>query len=534
MTTRRRPPNILLLYSDQHNARVLGCYGNAEVRTPHLDRLAAGGVRFANAYTQNPICTPSRMCITSGQYVHNFGAYGLMGPAPHWLPSIFSHAKKHGYRTGMAGKTHTPSGWLGRHCDALGDAYGYETPVTPDNAGRQEGLQGLAGTIYDRYLDAKGLLDRRDDRILPAQRRRSGVSNGQGIDACPSDLGEDDTVEAWTAAFTCDFIAQAHRDATPFCFWMTVPRPHVTYAPARRFWDLYDESALTLPPNAGDRMEGRTPAARDIQGFFQRNANWRLFDPKDWEATRRRVLRGYYGCVSQVDDAVGRVLARLDELGLRENTIVVYTSDHGEFAGEHGMVEKAPGIGFRCVTRVPMIWSWPGHLPAGAVREELVESVDFLPTVCALAGIEAPNWVDGLDISGVLRRGGEVRELAVTENPLTRTVHTRRWKFTQHLPETCEGRDFGELYDLQADPWEMRNLYFDPDHQAVVHDLRYKLYQWLVRTTRTVTVHPVAPGPAGEATPRNWDLAGDLRGDDGKIGRDVIDRIIRQQNTRYL
>ncbi|MBN2583079.1 MAG: sulfatase-like hydrolase/transferase [Planctomycetes bacterium] len=527
-------PNILLLYSDQHNARVLGCYGNGQVRTPHLDALASRGVRCDNAFTQNPICTPSRMCIMSGQYVHNFGTYSLMGPSPDGLPSLFSHVRRQGYRTGMAGKTHTPTGWLARHCDDVGDGYGYEQHLTPETADRQFGLQGLTPDDYDRYLEELGLADQRDDKILPGQFEKAGHRWSQGVDACAGRLPKEHTIEGW-AAMRCErFIEDAARDGQPFCYWMTVPHPHEAYAPAREFWDLYDEATLELPPNADNRLEGRHPAAVAKQRSQQGDDWWRLFDPKDWESARRRVLRGYYGCVSQVDYAVGRVMAKLDELGLRDNTIVVYTTDHGEFAGEHGLIEKAPGIGFGCVTRIPMIWSWPGRLPEGTVRDELVESIDFLPTVCRLAGLDEPDWVDGLNIADLLARGGEVREVAVTENPLTKTIHTRRWKLTQYLPETQGGRDFGELFDRQNDPWELRNLYFDPEYREVVGELRFRLYQWLVRTTRNVSINPVAPGPAGDPTPRSWDLAGDLRDGDGKVGRRVTRRLIDEQGVNYL
>ncbi|OGO80058.1 MAG: hypothetical protein A2Y21_11205, partial [Clostridiales bacterium GWC2_40_7] len=395
---KKKHPNILLLYSDQHNARVLGCYGNNEVHTPNIDRLAAEGVRFENAYTQNPICTPSRMCIMSGQYPHNFGYYGLMGKKPGNLPHIFQYLKVFGYKTGMAGKIHTPSGWLSDYCDYVGDGYGYEEEVKPWNEKKLEGLQGMKGDDYSNDLYGKGLLANRDDKFIHEWFEKHGYSKSQGMDSRFSRLDKNETIEAWSAEKTNDFIEKCHLDEVPFCFWMTVPRPHSTYVPAKEFWDMYDENKLTLPPNSENKMEGRHPSAKRTQEGWQKSNDWRIFKPDDWESARRRIMKGYYACVSQVDDAVGRVLDKLDELGIREETIIVYATDHGEFAGEHGMIEKAPGIGFRCVTRIPYIWSWKGHLKEGEIRDSLVESVDFLPTVCALAGIPAPDWVDGKDI----------------------------------------------------------------------------------------------------------------------------------------
>ncbi len=528
-------PNILLIYPDQHNARTLGCYGNKDVITPNIDRLAAEGVIFTNAYTQNPICTPSRLCILSGQYAHNTLYYGLMGPNPEHLPNICSYLKKFGYTTGMSGKTHTPTGWLAKDCDHVNDGYGYETPITEENAADEEGLQGLRTDEYTQYLEQKCLGEKRDDKILLEWRDMHGYAVGQGVDARPSRLHEDETIEAWTAAKTIEHIEQAHREGHPFFHWMTPPRPHQVYAPAQKFWGMYVEETLTLPPNAEDTMQGRHTSAQKTQHTFQHTKDWRIFQPDDWKSSRRRVLHGYYACVTQVDDAVGRVLKKLDELGVREETIIVYVSDHGEFAGEHGMIEKAPGIAFRCVTRVPFIWSWPRHLPKNVIRDSLVESIDFLPTICDLIGIPQPNWVDGKNISTILRKGGEIREIAVTENPITKTLHTKRYKFTQYLPEMCDGKDFGELYDLEKDPWELKNLYFDPQYQPVVQDLRYKLYCWLVRTQRHITVNPTAPDKAWtDPWRRNWDLAKDLYDEDGKLGFPFIEKLIEHGWMNYL
>lgn len=527
-------PNILFLFSDQHSARALGCYGNSQVHTPHLDRLATEGVRLERAYCNNPICTPSRMCFLSGQYCHNHGYYGLMGPMPARLPSLFTHAKAHGYRIGMAGKIHTPTGWLARHCDVVDDGYGFEIPLTKSSVDRLEGQQGMAGNDYSLYLERLGLADLRDDKHLGDYTRNSPVLAQQGLDARPSQLPANRTIEAWSAEMTIKFIEETHRDRQPFCFWMTVPRPHQTYAPAKPFWDLYNESDLTLPPNARNNFLDRDVAARETKRL-QENGDWIAYQPRDLESARRRVLRGYYGCVSQVDDAVGQVLACLDRLRLRENTIVIYSSDHGDFAGEHGMIEKAPGIGFHCITRIPMIWSWPGTLPTGAAPSHLFESVDFLPTVCALAGLPAPNWTDGQDATQLLLQDRKVRDFAVTENHWTKTIHSDRYKLTEFLPEFDGGRDFCELFDLREDPWELRNLANDPEYIPVRDGLRRELYRWLVRTTRPVTLNPGAPGASREVPGSiSWDLRPELYGADGKLGPETARRLLSEGVRNYL
>ena len=319
---------------------------------------------------------------------------------------------------------------------------------------------------------------------------------------------------------------------------MTVPRPHQTYAPCREFWDLYEGMDLELPPNAGNDMHDRSAAARTTQENFQKNGDWMLFEPRDFDEARKRVLRGYYACVSQMDDAMGRVLDKLDELGIRENTIIVYTTDHGEFAGEHGMIEKAPGIGFGCVTRIPMIFSWKGKMKAGEVRDSLVESIDILPTVCELAGLARPDWADGKSAVPVLKDDTAIRDMAVTENPNTKTIHTKRYKLTQYLPE-FQGEDFGELFDMENDPYELKTLYFDPGYQDVVQELRYKLYCWLVRTTRIKTANPTIPCTGREkdvSGGMSWDLAPyyGVYDRDGRIGERFYQDLIQKGMRNYL
>ncbi len=524
----KKKPNVLFLFSDQHSARTLGCYGNDEIRTPYLDKLASKGALLTNTYCNNPICTPSRMCFLSGQYPHNHGHWGLMGPNPDWLPSAFSHFKQSGYLTGWAGKSHTPSGWLSPYSDQIGDGYGFEKRISNSDTTKMVGLQGVQNNDYSFYLAQKGLLHLRDDRVLQEQYQLFGHSRGQGVDARPSRLSEEDSIEAWSAREAIKMIDRSQKEEKPFFFWMTMPRPHQGYTPAERFWNLYNENELTLPPNCDDPLEGRHPLTLNSANYYREHDDWRLFEPKSWNAARKRVLRGYYGCVSQVDAACGVVLDYLEENGLTENTIIVYSSDHGEFAGEHGMIEKAPGIGFRCITRIPFIVSYPGVIPDNVRREEIAESVDFLPTICSLAGLPMPNWCDGEDISKLLINGEKQKEFAVTEHPLSKTIHNSRYKFTSYLPEMDDGKDFGELYDMIEDPWEMNNLYYHSQYASIVSKLEKELYYWLVRTTRSITINPIPYVFRGKNN-NSWDLAEQLYDEDGRVGKNYLKHVMESK-----
>lgn len=202
------------------------------------------------------------------------------------------------------------------------------------------------------------------------------------------------------------------------------------------------------------------------------------------------------------------------------------------------MIEKAPGIGFRCVTQIPMIFSWKGRLPENEVRDEIIESVDILPTICSLSGIMMPDWVDGKDALELIESGRAIHDFAVTENPNTKTIHTKKYKLTQYLPE-FEGQEFGELYDIEADPYELKNLYFEPEYEKVVQDLRYQLYCWLIRTSRVKTAHPTIPDTGNEKDVSggiSWDLADYVGryGKDGKVGEAFYQELIKKNMKNYL
>lgn len=477
-------PNVLFILSDQHNAKVLGHQGHPDVKTPHLDRLAAEGVRFDNAISQNPICTPSRMCFISGQYCHNHGYYGLSGPNPRGLPTIFGHFRRAGYLTAALGKIHCPEYWVEDDCDVFHETCDCSI--------------GGRSAAYARFLEERGKAQLEDHVRL----HEFGPRGQQTCDARPSKVAYEESQEGWIAEQAGRVMAQCRDEGRPFFIHASLPKPHQCYAPAEPFWAMYDERSLTLPPNADYPMEGKAPNLRRAAEHW-RKGTWALFEPKTFEAARLRKLHGYLGSVSHVDHAVGQMLRRMDELGLADNTIVVYSSDHGDYACEHGIMEKAPGICADAITRVPSLWRWPGRFKTGHVARELVETVDLSATLCALAGLDPMETSDGLDISRLLRgESGEVRRVAVTEFPWSRSVRRGRYRLVWYpremfVEEYPDG--FGELYDLEADPWEMRNLYFEKEYAALAAEMRAELLDWLVTTTRPATALQLRPRETWQA-----------------------------------
>ncbi len=473
IATRRM--NVVHVIADQHQAACTGYERHPQAITPNMDRLAASGVQFRRAYTQNPICTPSRTSILSGQYCHNHGYYGLNGPPPPYdLPSFFSHFRGHGYRTAAFGKIHTPDepqNWLATHCDVLGDCYRYRSqpPYFSDE--------------YTGYLKSRGLLEKEDSAALPE------FPGAQQLEGRPSNLPYEHSVEGWTVRKSLQFMDSCGDQ--PFCMQVSLPRPHECFTPDKRFWDLYSED-LALPPTLNNDPSPRPPHFQQAFASYRKHT-W-LIEPKTFQAGARRIWHGYLGCITQVDYALGKIMDYLDRTGKGDNSILIYGSDHGGYSGTFGIPEKAPGICSEAVCRVPFLWRVPGVTKAGLVSNQLVENIDLAPTIVSLCGLPAMETTDGKDLSELLAGSDQsVREEAVTEFALSKAFRWGPWRFV-HYPREMFGSDVGELYNLEQSPLETENLYHDPAHQDVVHECRRRLFEWLERTTRVATLWPPPPG----------------------------------------
>jgi choline-sulfatase/uncharacterized sulfatase len=446
-------PNVLWIMADQHNARCTE-WGDfpTEVHTPNLSRLCDRGVRFDRAFCQNPVCTPSRTSYWTGQYPSNHGVYatprgdlpedGFGGVPTETLPTLFSVAQDQGYRTGLFGKDHTPSGLLDDDVDAY-----------------------YAGSSHREHLEDRGLLE---DRDAPAM--AEGVEFGGAMDGRPSNLDFEDHQEYFSTERAIEFVDEGD---DPFCISLSYSFPHNPYTPAQEFWDQYpDAEDIDLAPSAFEDHEagGKPPnqlwdhpmGVPEVFTDMDEASPWAKFDPDDHESMLRRKLRGYLGCITEVDALVGRVLDALEERGLREDTIVIYCSDHGDFATEHGFPEKGPGLSYDAITRIPFVWSCPSRFEEGRVVDELVETVDVFPTLCQMMGAGDPRSADGHDLAGYLtgEQDEPLREYAITENPWARCVRTKDQKLTYYPPGYFgEGSEaFEEFYDLDADPWETENV----------------------------------------------------------------------------
>jgi choline-sulfatase/uncharacterized sulfatase len=425
-----------MLYADQFNARCLSAAGHPDVRTPALDALCASGWRFNNAYAQNPVCTPSRISFLTGLYPSTHGYYGLYGrePDPRYS-TVFSHFSDQGYRCGAIGKLHTPRYWIERQCQFVYDEF----------------------IEFPKYLEGAGLYDRNDNRNFTRNR-----------DGLPSTLPLEHSCEAALVSQFKRFVANQGEpndrgdSAAPWLAWASFARPHSPITPSEPFASMYDPATITLPYSADPAVwENLAAWSRQVPGF----------KGVPDEPTLRNMLAKYLGLVSQVDWGIGQIISHLAELGILDNTIILFTADHGDWAGEMGIWSKTGGIRNSAICRVPLLWRLPASAGQAAVLGDMVESIDILPTLCELAGLPAKLPCQGRSFAARLTGAASPqRDDALTENTVRKALTTAKWRYLSNVPGQQD-----ELFDREADPWETRNLIDDPALAAVLSGLRSRL-----------------------------------------------------------
>jgi arylsulfatase A-like enzyme len=465
--------NVVWLMSDQHTWRAAGAYGNVEVRTPTLDRLAREGMRFDCAYTPSPVCVPARFALLTGRYPHTTGCTGNATPLPlrertaaHWF-------RERGYLTAFVGKLH---------------------PVAPHTAG------------FDYYVDAGHYFDylgpRTERFVRGLGARNSGCAApwidtlhegrgnpwGQAFPDRPSGaiLPLEDHFDSFVAREAVRFLRAYAGE--PFLLVVSFLAPHAPFAPAPEF-DVYDPAALTLPETAAPVPDAAALAAGGAANLHP-YGGWFLPPPGDArrDEEARRWLAAYYGNVTQTDAAAGAMLEALDTLGLAGDTLVVYTTDHGEMMYEHGLFGKT--LFYEGSARVPLIVRCPGAIAPGTACAAPVDLTDVLPSSLDLAGI--PYRASGGDASAldgyslVPAFGGAATGRAFAFSEIGFPHHVRymlrdaRWKYTHHAGDQERGgARGGRLFDLRRDPDERDNLIDDVRCAPVAAALREQLLSWL-------------------------------------------------------
>jgi uncharacterized sulfatase len=482
-----RPPNILLITSDQQHWSALGCE-NPEVRTPHLDRLARDGTLFTRAYCPNPMCTPTRASMVTGLYPSQHGAWALGTRLPEHIPTIGASMEAAGYDTALVGKAHfqplrsTPEHpsleayptlqdlefWRG----FSGPFYGFRNV----ELARNHADEAHVGQHYALWMEEKGAKDWRryfqpPTGSTPAQYGRWNI---------PEELH----YNTW---ITERSIARLERNAErgqPFLLWTSYFDPHPPYLVPEPWDTMYDPAALTVPDGRPGEHDRNPPHFRLTQEEAPDFSAWQetpylnhgFHSHRKSRAERARDLAIYYGMTSLMDAGIGRILARLDALGLAEETLVIFTSDHGHYLGQHGLTAKG-AFHYEDGIRVPFIVRWPGRVAAGRRCAAMQSLVDLAPTLLAAAGMRVPDSMSGLDQTPVWtgRRDAMRSHVLVENRHQPSSIHMRTYVDADHKITVYRDREYGELFNLRDDPGEHVNLWADPAAQPLKLELFARL-----------------------------------------------------------
>ena len=464
-------PNILLICTDQQRYDALGAAGNADIRTPNLDRLAAQGVRFDRCIVQSPVCAPSRASLMTSRYPRNHGlwANGVdMAPSETLFTARLAEA---GYDCGLVGKFH------------LGSAFGGRTEPRVDDGFR------VFEWSHDPYLPGPdNHYHRWLDEHFPGLLASTLATGNDAFDRLPSKAH----YTHWVGERTISYLREGRDPDAPFCFVANFFDPHHGFGAPPEFRDAYDPATLAAPVTRPDELAELPPIYTEAS---QRSYAGQLPGFAAYSSAQIQQIRAdYYAMVTQVDHEVGEILRSLDEEGLAENTCVIFTSDHGELLGDHQLLLKGPMM-FDCSVRVPLLIRLPGRLPAGVVRDELVQWIDLAPTLLEIAGAPALERGQGRSLweLAATGRGDGWRDWALAEYRnscipyevpvFTTMLRERDRKIVIHHgePSTRRERD-GELYDLVADPDELQNLWHRPEYAAERFRLTLRLLDVLVAT----------------------------------------------------
>lgn len=445
-------PNVLYLYTDQQRIDTLSCLGQEAIRTPNIDALAADGALLTQYYVQNPVCGPSRMCFLTGRYASSLGVADNGIPFPDSAVPIQQLLKPYGYYTAQIGKLHFDPHARREHRNPT-KTYGFDTFILSDEPGCYD-------DAYTKWVEcvAPDQLDKVRTMLPPAALPWGKPSYSQ----VPRNTHEPYVFEgepeythtSFVTSQVCDFLRSYDRNA-PFFLIAGYYAPHPPLNPPQKYLDQVDRSKLRQPIKGAQE-----PWTRGLEAVSE----------EGW----RDIAAAYLAMVLQVDEGVGEIVKVLKEKGLYDNTVIVFTSDHGEFLGDHGRIQKGMP-GHDCIVHVPCIVRYPGHIPANRRIDALTEAIDIVPTVLDYCGVQTPTYVQGRSLRALLHGDTEhhrddvlVEWFSPNGNRQT-TLRTEQYKYWVD--------EYGHelLYDLAADPNELENRAQDPAYTAILSQLRYQM-----------------------------------------------------------
>ncbi|MEO7939188.1 MAG: sulfatase-like hydrolase/transferase [Burkholderiaceae bacterium] len=493
-----RRPSFLLFVTDQHRADHLGCYGNVQVQTPHIDALAAQGCRFDDFHVATPICQPNRASLMTGRLPSVHGLQMNGRELSHRERTFVQTLREAGWRTALVGKSHLqnittgPTAWpaTGRRLPheavrAHPGAYGQEVwKRWEDDPGFELELPYYG---FDQVTLTIGHADQQhghwrrwlrqqtpdaDQLIGPANAIPTpGYALASLGQAWRTRVPEELYPTRFIAEQTCTVLDQVAQGDAPFFIQCSFPDPHHPFTPPGRYWDLVDPDAVALPASFHAPLVDPPPAIPWLRAQRQGNAAFRpgfgSFACTEQEA--REAIALNHGSLANIDDAIGRVMAHLRALGREQDTVVMFTSDHGDLLGDRGLLFKG-GLHYTALTRVPFVWRDPQQPPQHRASLALAQTIDIAPTVLSRAGLSPANGMQGRSLLPVIdgTQAGVRDHVLIEEESqrsdfgLDRRLRMRTVRNQRHRLTVYDGQPWGELVDLEQDPLELRNLWNDP------------------------------------------------------------------------
>jgi arylsulfatase len=459
-----KQPNIVFIMCDQMRFDAIGCNGNPIVQTPNLDRLAASGVNFRNSFTPDPICVPARASLTTGFYPHKCtGHKKNSGSIKEGFPLLGEEMNKRGYETYAIGKLH------------------YNPYRAPGEPRTTHGLKTTelmeSGRILSKFDPQNRLVGLEDYHDYLHTVGWGGYTRGHGLGnndvyAAPSPIPQEHYVDTWVADRAIAYMQQHIQDQpeAPFFMWASFPKPHSAFDPPQPFAQMYDPRDMPDPLGDLELLK-----ARELNEQVERHYDymWDLLSPQ-----AKKVIKAYYyGLISHQDQQIGKMLDFLEKNGLRDDTIIVYTADHGEMLGDFGLFFKSNL--YNSSVRVPLMISYPRKIAKGKVSHALAGLQDLLPTMLSLADAPLEQEVDGRDLTPAIIGYQPVRDYYIAQcgdDPVQQyMVAGLEWKYIYHQQGGVE-----ELYSQLEDPAELYNRASsnDPEIQQVKAAMRQYLIHW--------------------------------------------------------
>ena len=486
-----KPLNLLFIMTDQQPVNTLGCYGNTLNPTPNLDRLAKSGTRLNNFYIGAFPCSPSRASILTGCYPQKHGVFTNNLILEDSIPSLGFILRSAGYQTAYFGKSHL-KGYMYRGEPGRKPHNGYWFyRKSPEN--KEFKLEQIKGGIgedapqlgfdtwaggwkdYHQYLRKSGLGNLLEKAPYPG--------NHNDLPSAPNDahryslLSEKDHMASFFTNKAVDFVNSRKNNGSPFCLFLSYFGPHLPVSPPIPWNKKYSLDQCQLPGNFYDTLKGK-PASQKKNKYCYKQNEWGKQQFLDY-------IRRYYGYGAYIDDQIGRVFDALKKNNLEQDTIIIFTSDHGDMMGSHGYIYKMNDCGYQELARVPFIIKAPGTTRPNSVSNSKVSSVDIFPTVLELMGLKTPPGIDGKSFQGVLKNPGKNfrKDIFIHWGPQSVILFDGKWKYGLHA-----GAEMDELYNLHTDPGELKNLIRNQKLNALIKMKKNTLLSWLKETN-----HPYLP-----------------------------------------